>query len=111
MLAGCAPAIGPVAIQTQAPQSICAAARVGGTLVADPDYGLGYKADGGTRGVVWPHGYSARREQDGIVVLIDPSGRIVAREGDSIESAGTWKGDPEIALPCGELEVNPSTGD
>lgn len=108
VIAGCAPApIGPVTIQTQPPRTVCEAARVGGVLVADPAYGLAFKSDGATRGVVWPNGYSARREKDGVVVLIDPSGRTVAREGDAILSAGNWHGD-DIAFPCGDLEVNSS---
>jgi hypothetical protein len=101
-------AIGPVTIQTSAPAPVCAAARVSGSLVADPVYGLAFKSDGGVRGVVWPNGYSARRGKDGVVVLIDPSGRTVAREGDTIVSAGAWS-DDDIAFPCGELEVNPPT--
>lgn len=111
MISGCAPApIGPVTIQTQSPRTICLAARVGGVLVADPAYGLAFKKDGGTRGVVWPNGYSARREQDGVVVLIDPSGRIVAREGDTILSAGNGN-DSDVSFPCGDLQVNPSSTD
>lgn len=110
LLVGCAPAsIGPVTLQTQPPRTVCEAARVGGVLVADPAYGLAYKVGGGTHGVVWPNGYSARRGQDGVVLLllIDPSGRVVAREGDAIESAGNWHGD-NVAFPCGVLHVNPS---
>jgi len=79
-------------------------ARVGGVLVSDAAYGLAFKSDGGAHGVVWPNGYSARREKDGVVVLIDPSGRIVAREGDTILSAGAW-GDNGIAFPCTDLQV------
>src|SRR5207244_10506732 len=73
VVAACASArIGPVTIQTQAPTTICPAARVGGILVADPASGLAFKwSDGSVHGVVWPDGYSARREQDGVVVLID----------------------------------------
>jgi hypothetical protein len=87
--------------------TVCAAARVGGVLVADPSYGLAFKRNDGTRGVVWPNGYSASRGQDGVVVLIDPSGRVVAREGDTISSAGSW-GDSDVGLPCGDLEVTAS---
>lgn len=104
---GCASApIGPVAIQTQAPSIICLAARVGGILDYDPTYGLGFKTGDSVRVVVWPKGYSARREEDGVVVLLDPSGRIVAREGDRIVAAG---GNGETAVfPMCDLEVNPS---
>lgn len=108
VLAGCAPApVGPVTLQTQPERPVCEIARVAGVLVADPAYGLAYKEEEGTRGVVWPNGYSARRGQDGVVALIDPAGRIVAREGDAIESGGYWQGD-NVAFPCGELDVNPS---
>ena len=89
LLAACSsPPVGPVTIQTMAENPVCAAARVAGVLVADPHYGLAFKADGGVRGVVWPYGYSARRESDGIVVLIDPAGVVVAREGDRIDASG-----------------------
>ena len=112
VVAACASArIGPVTIQTQAPTTICPAARVGGILVADPASGLAFKwSDGSVHGVVWPDGYSARREQDGVVVLIDPAGRIVAREGDEIVSAGAVN-DYGITFPCGDLEVHPSSTD
>ena len=59
-----------------------------------------------SQGVIWPQGYTARREY-GVVVLIDPSDRTIAREGDQIVSAGS-SGEDGIALPCGDLEVNPS---
>ena len=110
VVAGCTSPVGPVTIQTQAPTTVCAAARVGGVLVADAAYGLAFRSDGGIRGVVWPNGYSARREQDGVVVLIDPSGRTVAKEGDTIASGGSSQGD-DIAFPCGELQVNPPSPD
>jgi hypothetical protein len=107
LIAGCTSApIGSVAIQTSAPATICATARVSGILVADPTYGLAFMRDGGARGVIWPNGYSARREKDGVVVLIDPSGHVVAREGDRVSSAGAF-GEPDIALPCGEITVSP----
>ncbi len=108
LVVGCTAApVGPVTLQTQPERSVCDAARVAGVLVADPAYGLAYKEKDGTHGVVWPNGYSARRGQDGVVVLIDPSGRLVAREGNAIESAGNWHGD-NVAFPCGVLYVNPS---
>jgi hypothetical protein len=107
MVAGCASApIGPVAISTMAPISVCAAARVGGTLVYDATYGLGFKSGDSARVAIWPNGYSARREQDGVVVLIDPSGQIVAREGNRIVAAGA-NGDTAVYVEC-DLEVNPS---
>jgi hypothetical protein len=40
------------------------------------------------------------------VVLIDPAGRVVAREGDTIAAAGAI-GDTAFYVEC-DLEVNPS---
>jgi hypothetical protein len=57
----------------------------------------------GVQGVVWPYGYSARRES-GVVLLIDASGRILARQGDRIRSSGSY-GENNVALPCGDLQV------
>ena len=83
--------------------TVCPAARVSGTLTADSSYGLAYKNGVSVQGVVWPHGYSARRES-GVVVLIDAAGHIVAREGDQIVSAGSYGAD-DVAMPCGDLDV------
>lgn len=106
-VAGCADApIGPVAINTSAPRTVCAAARVGGILVYDTTYGLGFKSGDVVHVAVWPNGYSARREQDGVVVLIDPSGRVVARERDTIAASGA-NGDTAVYVEC-QLKVNPS---
>jgi hypothetical protein len=75
VLVGCAAAPdGAVALQTHPQLTICPAARVSGVLVADSNYGLAYQNEGGVQGVIWPRGYSARREA-GVVFLIDPSGR------------------------------------
>jgi len=105
-IAGCADAAdGPVPLQTHPVLTVCPAARVSGVLAADPNYGLGYKHSGDVQGVIWPQGYSARRES-GVVVLIDPTGRIVAREGDRIVSSGSYD-ENDVALPCGDLEVTP----
>jgi hypothetical protein len=104
--AGCTPAPGPVTLHTQAPSTVCQSARVGGVLIADPTYGLAFQGEDHVQGVVWPNGYSARRESDGVVVLVDPSGRVVAREGDRIHAAGTY-GDDGIARPECDLEVDP----
>jgi len=107
LVAGCASApVGPVAINTQAPSNICEAARVGGVLTYDTTKGLAFKSGDTVHVVVWPNGYSARREQDGVVVLIDPAGRIVAREGDTIVAAGA-NGDTAVYPQC-DLQVNPS---
>ena len=62
-------------IRRRQASEVCALAAVGGVLAYDTTYGLGFKSSDHVRAVVWPYGYSARREQDGIVVLIDSSGR------------------------------------
>jgi hypothetical protein len=107
LLTACASAsVGPVPINTSAPRTVCDAARVGGVLVYDTTYGLGFKSGDTVHVAVWPNGYSARRGQDGVVVLIDPTGRVVAREGDRIVAAGA-NGDTAVYVEC-DLEVNPS---
>jgi len=82
------------------PGEVCLAARISGVLTADPTYGLGLWRNGAVRGILWPHGYSARYELGGIV-LINPSGRIVAREGDDVVMAG-FTSDDRISHPCNE---------
>lgn len=97
--AGCA-----VPIKTESQKfEVCAAARVGGTLVADSTWGLGLINDGPSRGVVWPLGYTARWESTGIV-LLDDTGAIVAREGDQIRSSG-HASDDGVSHPCGRIQV------
>jgi hypothetical protein len=107
-LAGCALTDGPVAIQTLPALDICNAARVGGTLVADPSFGLAFQNPGYREGAIWPHGYSARRES-GVVVLLGPSGQVVAREGDRILAAGGSGPDDAVNVEC-DIQVNPSPG-
>ena len=53
-------------------------------------------------GVIWPVGYSARRE-GGKIVLLNPAGNIVAREGDLVSMGNP----PEngIVHPCTPIEV------
>lgn len=107
-LAGCALTDGTVAIRTLPALDVCEMARVGGTLVADPTFGLALQNPGYRNGAIWPHGYSARRES-GVVVLLDPSGRVVAREGDRILAAGGAGTDDAVNVEC-DIQVNPSPG-
>jgi hypothetical protein len=81
-------------------------ARVGGVLGYDTTHGLGFRSGDTVHVVVWPYRYSARREQDGVVVLIDPAGRVVAREGDTVVAGGAF-GDAAVYVEC-YLEVNQS---
>ena len=100
-----APTPGPVALQTQPPLTVCAAARVVGVLIADHTYGLGLVNGPYAMGVIWPNGYTARRGDDGIVELIDGQGHLVAREGDTIEASGAYD---DVALPQCDLRMVPN---
>lgn len=98
-IAGCS-----VPIRTEGRAAdVCLMARVGGVLVADPVWGVGLLNEGPSRGVVWPAGYAARWELGG-VVLLGPGGAVVAREGDTIESA-RHSTDDGVAHPCGPIRV------
>lgn len=116
MLAGCGITDGPVALWTRPkPDAGCLQARVGGTLVADPNAGLAFKGVNGSpnRPAWWPYGWSARREQ-GVILLIDPSGKVWAREGDEILASGgnssdTNGGNVSVSVEC-DIQVNPSPG-
>jgi hypothetical protein len=97
---------GPVALRTEPRPLVCPAARIGGILVADPSFGLGFAGNGYEYGVVWPDGYSARREH-GVVVLLDAAGDVVAREGDRMVAGGT-ETDDGVGHPCFGIQVEPS---
>ena len=108
LLAGCGTADGPVAIHTAAqPILVCELARVSGTLVPDPTFGLALQNGADRRGATWPYGYTARRSS-GVVELLDPSGRIIARAGDLIVAAGGAT-NSEFSVQC-DIQVNPSPG-
>jgi hypothetical protein len=105
-LAGCALPDGSVAIRTLPVLDMCDAARVGGRLVADPSFGLALQNPGYRKGAIWPRGYSARRES-GVVVLLGPSGHVVAREGDLIVASGGTGPDDAVNVEC-DIHVNAS---
>ena len=61
-----------------------------GVLAINGRTGLGFVVEPGEEvDVTWPYGWSAHRE-DGVAVLVDASGRIVAREGERITAGGGW---------------------
>lgn len=108
--AACATSGCPVPLLTQPtphPGQACEASRIGGLLIANDVYGLAIMGDGGFKGVIWPNGYSARRDPGGIV-LLDRSGKIVAREGDRIAMAGVETED-HVQHPCydPDLTISP----
>jgi hypothetical protein len=100
---GSIPSDGPVTLRTAPVSPVCQAARLSGILVADPTYGLALKRGGTVNGVVWPDGFSAQRGA-GVVVLIDPAGHVVAREGDFIAAAGAVGADG-LSHPCANIHV------
>jgi len=96
------------AIRTAAlrPQA-CMAALMTGKLARNPGSGLGL--DHGPAGpptvVEWPFRYSAR-DEGGQIALLDETGRVVAREGDTVQMGGGL-GQLNIWYTCGPVEVIP----
>ena len=80
------------------PAGACPLMAIGGVLRTDFNWGLGVEGGGKLFGVVWPYGYTARRDADG-VALVDRDGRRIAKEGDSIMMAGTI-GSDGVLHPC-----------
>jgi hypothetical protein len=108
VLAACTLTDGPVAIRTlPAGTTACELAGISGTLVEDSTYGLALGTSGQRLGVVWPSGYTARRES-GVVLLVGPGGAVVAREGDHIRAAGGYA-EGEVIVEC-DIHVAPSPG-
>ena len=81
-----------IRIQTAAaPTQVCLTARVSGTLVADPRWGVGFRQGPGAPviKIVFPYGYHAFATAPAIPI-VDERGRLVANVGDSIDTAGGW---------------------
>lgn len=90
--------------------SACDDALGSGRLVALAASGLGLAdATGATIPVLWPFGYSARREPAGIAVL-DETGKVVAHEGDFIQAGGGFGNDGAFAVCAGSVKVVPAPG-
>ena len=80
-----------VSITTMPPEQaeeICHLDRGGGYLIADARTGLGIRFGADIHPVIWPVGFSARREVLGPLVLVDRNGQDVAREGDLVGMSG-----------------------
>jgi hypothetical protein len=90
--AGC-----PVYLATQAHEvATCLLLPLSGVLVRDDTYGLGLRhSDGSVAGALWPFGWSARRDSDG-VVLLDSAGDVVAREGEEVTFDGNRLEDHDV---------------
>ena len=97
--------VGPTIGLKTAPAAaqICEDALLGGQLTANNQTGLGVKsADGQATPVEWPFGYSARSEVGG-AALLDPAGKVVAREGDEITVGGGFGN--QLWHACGGVTV------
>jgi len=96
------------AIRTAAvrPQA-CMDALITGQLARNPGSGLGLRHGpaGPPTVVEWPFRYSARDEA-GRIALLDETGRVVAREGDTVQMGGGL-GQLDIWYTCGPVEVIP----
>jgi hypothetical protein len=80
----------PVALTTAPPNpdNACPAAEVRGTVVGHRESGVGLRMDDGrVLAVMWPHGYTAKRSADGLV-LYRPDGSVAARDGDYLLTGG-----------------------
>jgi len=94
----------PIETQPRPEGEECRLARVGGTVALDRNVGVGLRdRNGETHRVLWPFGFTAYRDFEG-VKLVDGDGRIVAREGDEIATAG-FRDDDGVAHPCGPIEI------
>lgn len=105
---------GPVAIKTDTHSNvICQGVGFRGLLVADPTWGLAFLAEKSgspqTFQIVWPPGYSGRRD-GGQIVIYDAQGRVAAREGDQVVSGNPPTSD-EVVHPCAPIEIVPPSPD
>ena len=111
-----APASAPTAVPAPAfairtpavePQA-CMQALMVGSLERQPLTGLGIGTAEGITPVEWPFGYSAR-VVSGAVVLLDRSGKVVAREHDRVHVGGGMGAGP-IWFACGDITVESNEG-
>jgi hypothetical protein len=85
-----------VSITTVAPEraeSICGSPEGGGYLTTNPQTGLGILVGQENHPVIWPVGFSARRNVIGPLMLVDRAGNEVAQEGDLVGMAGGYDQD------------------
>lgn len=103
--APCASGPCPVALLTSQHPSRssdgCILLEVRGVLVEHRVSGLGVrKSSGVVRSVMWPFGWSARRDAEGIA-LVNRAGQVVARTGDQIAMPGGATADYEFICDLG----------
>ena len=105
VLAGCSVQL----LTAAAPSDACDMALIAGSLERHPQTGLGIGTSGeAVTPVQWPFGYSARMELS-TVVLVDETGKVVAREHDRIEVGG-GAGADGLWVACGPVRVVSSEG-
>jgi hypothetical protein len=82
----------------------CPAAALEGQLVEDARWGLAIveRQSGRIREVIWPHGYAARLDASGLV-LLDQRNQIVARAGERLRVGGGELGGDGPWLACGGI--------
>ncbi len=92
-----------------APATACELALMAGSLERHPQTGLGIAgSDVDLTPVQWPFGYSARTELS-TIVLVDESGKVVAREHDRVEVGGGL-GNDGVWFACGPVRFVDNTG-
>lgn len=79
-----------------------------GSLERHPLTGLGVGTANGVTPVEWPFGYSAR-VVGASIVLVDGSGKVVAREHDRVNVGGGLGAGP-LWFACGEVTVESNVG-
>jgi hypothetical protein len=80
---------------------VCRLGGVGGFLAADDRTGMGIRMGADVLPVIWPFGWSARRDLLGPLILVDRDGRDVAREGDQVALGGGFDRD-DVLHACDE---------
>jgi hypothetical protein len=95
VLAGCA---GPLRTGPNAPQAACDAALLTGILARSGATGLGLQDPAGVvQPVVWPFGFRLGQDLTS-AILLDATGREVAREGDYLEAGGSAGADGTFVI-------------
>jgi hypothetical protein len=95
----------PIRTPAVRPQA-CNAALMVGSLERQPQTGLGIGTANGVTPVEWPFAYSARVVASSIV-LLDGSGKVVAREHDRVNVGGGLGAGP-VWFACGDVTVESS---
>jgi hypothetical protein len=95
--------VGLVVAQATVDPSACPPAEVEGTLIEDPDTGLGLLQKSGIQlHVVWPAGYSAGPSVGGSN-LFDDKGSVLARSGENLRVRGFVVVGSDRIQACGPI--------